>query len=224
MTVAHPLDRPIWSALTGPQAALARGGKQAWRIDPAIGWFAAAADPGDIATVTALIDGASPLVLFEDVAATPMPAWNVRSDTMVQMVADRLDAPAAGPAIEPLGAHDEPAMLALATLTQPGPFLAGTPRFGGFVGIRAQGELVAMAGTRLRVPGFVEISGVCTHPEHRGQGHAARLMQTVAGAIVAAGAKPFLHAYAANKGAVALYERLGFGVRRELIVSFVTPA
>ena len=221
--MAHPLDRPIWSALTGPQAALARGNARAWRIDPAVGWFAAAADPDDGAGLPALFAGDAALILFEDVAQPPGPGFTVNADTMVQMVADRLDSPAAGPVIQPLGTPDAAAMLALATLTRPGPFLAETPRFGGYVGIREGGALVAMAGTRLRVRGFVEISAVCTHPDHRGHGHAARLMQAVAQAIVASGARPILHAYAANSSAVSLYERLGFRIRRELIASFLTP-
>ena len=221
MEATHPLDRPIWSALTGPQASLARGSQAACRLDPAMGWFAAAARPEDSSAIVALATAETPLVLFED---APFPAdqgFTVRADEMVQMVADRLDPPDPGPAVVPLGDADAPEMLALATLTRPGPFLAGTHRFGGFVGIREGDTLVAMAGTRLRMPGFVEVSGVCTHPDHRGQGHGARLIRAVAGAIVAGGDRPCLHSYARNTAAIGLYERLGFRERRRLTVSFV---
>lgn len=219
--MSHPLDRPIWSALTGRQAQLARGGEAAWRLDPAMGWFAAAARPEDSSAIAALAEEATPLILFEDAPYPADQGFTVQADEMVQMIADRLDSPGPGPAIVTLGDDDAPAMLALATLTRPGPFLAGTHRFGGFVGIRDGDALVAMAGTRLRVPGFVEVSGVCTHPDHRGQGHGARLIRAVAGAIVAGGDQPCLHSYARNTGANALYERLGFRERRRLTVSFV---
>lgn len=222
--MSHPLDRPIWSALTGPQAALAQGGPQAWRIDPAVGWFAAAADPGDPGALSPLLTDGAPLVMFEDAAVASCAGLDVTSDVMVQMVADRLGHPAPGASIVALGDADAGAMLTLATLTRPSPYLAQTHRFGGFQGIREHGALVAMAGTRLRVPGFVEISGVCTHPDHRGHGYAARLMQAVAAAIVAGGARPFLHAYAANTGAIALYDRLGFRRRRALTASFLARA
>ena len=111
---------------------------------------------------------------------------------------------------------DAAQMLALATLTEPGPFLEATHRLGAFVGVKQDGRLVAMAGERMRPEGFTEVSGVCTHPDHRGRGLAGRLMQVVAGRIVARGETPFLHSYASNLGAISLYESLGFAIRREV--------
>ncbi|HEU0045047.1 GNAT family N-acetyltransferase [Sphingomonas sp.] len=222
--MAHPLDRPIWSALTGPQAQLARGDARAWRIEPSVGHFAAAASPSsaDLDALHGLVTPGAPLILFEDAAAQPTPGLTVASDTMVQMVAEGLAPPAPGAPMQPLGDDDAAEMLALATLTRPGPFLTNTHSLGGFVGIREGYRLVAMAGTRLRVPNHVEISAVCTHPDHRGRGHAARLMQAVSQVIIAGGDRPFLHSYASNTAAIAMYERLGFRLRRELTVSFLT--
>ncbi len=73
-----------------------------------------------------------------------------------------------------------------------------------------------MAGKRMHVPGFVEVSAVCTHPEARGRGYARLLMSCVMGEIGAAGRTPFLHSLASNTGAIRVYEGLGFQVRREL--------
>src|ERR1700675_601744 len=80
------------------------------------------------------------------------------------------------PEFIPLTQADVPEMLALTKLTKPGPFAARTREMGDYFGIRKEGVLVAMAGERLRVPGFTEISAVCTHPEHLGQGYARRLV------------------------------------------------
>ena len=110
-------------------------------------------------------------------------------------------------------------MLALATLTQPGPFFARTHRLGGFIGVKQDGVLVAMAGERMKVEGFTEVSGVCTQPDHRGNGYAGGLMQLVAQAILARGETPFLHVYADNAGAIALYQTLGFRFRAALTMT-----
>jgi predicted GNAT family acetyltransferase len=125
--------------------------------------------------------------------------------------------------IVPLTEDDAPEMLALATLTRPGPFARRTHQLGDFVGVKADGRLIAMAGERLRMPGMTEVSGVCTHPEHRGRGYAAGLMRHVAGKILARGEVPFLHAYASNTGAIGLYETLGYRVRREVLVTVLEP-
>ena len=74
----------------------------------------------------------------------------------------------------------------------------------------AAGQLLAMAGERLLLPGMAEVSGVCTRPDARGRGLAALLSRHVASEIVRRGEVPFLHAYAENHGAIRLYEALGF--------------
>lgn len=135
----------------------------------------------------------------------------------VQMVLDGLLGRAA-PVMDAvaLGDDDVPSMLALATLTEPGPFFAKTHLLGDFYGIRRGGELIAMAGERMKPEGFTEISGVCCHPDHRGNGLAAGLIQLLARRIVERGENAFLHSYARNTAAIALYERLGFTVRRKV--------
>jgi predicted GNAT family acetyltransferase len=109
-----------------------------------------------------------------------------------------------------LGVEDSADMLKLTALTKPGPFGPRTHELGSFFGIRIGSRLVAMAGERLKVEGYIEVSAVCTHPDHLGKGYAAALMRTVMRGILERGETPFLHSRADNARAIALYERLGF--------------
>jgi len=214
------LDRPIWSSLTTRQASLAVGDARAVRFEADYAMFAAAADASadSLAALAALIPADGEVALVEVAAAPPVPGTLVRAQARVwQMVAEALT-PAEPAAFEivPLTEADAPQMLALATLTRPGPFFARTHQLGDFVGVKRDGRLLAMAGERMKPLGFTEVSGVCTQPEHRGQGYAGALMRVAAGRIQARGETPFLHTYADNTGAIALYEALGFAFRCEL--------
>jgi len=106
--------------------------------------------------------------------------------------------------------EDAPDMVALADLAFPGFFRARTNRMGTYYGIRINNELVAMAGERLAVPGFREISAVVTHPEHVGKRYATLLMNRLLHDHAAAGLKSFLHVNEQNSRAIAIYRRMGF--------------
>lgn len=226
----HPLDRPVWDALTTRQRAFAVGDDLARRYDPEVGPFAAvdADDPAHLERLGAMVAEHGPVVFLQRGAIPVPPGTTVRlAGPGVQLVLDRLAAVPAMPAAlapEPLGQADVAEMIALARLTEPGPFEARTPELGGFLGIRVDGRLVAMAGERMRPEGYAEVSGVCTHPEHRGRGYGAVLSAAVADRILARGETPFLHAYAGNHPAIALYERLGFVLRTPIEILAVAPA
>lgn len=220
----HPLDRPAWASLTGDHTHLAVGAGPARRYDPAVNVFAGAPDesPASLASLAALVGPGEQVVLLQ-VPRPVVPDGLVerRRALGLQLVADvppmaeRDD----DVGVVALGAEDAADMVALAALTEPGPFLRGTHRMGRFLGIRERGRLVAMAGERMRPPGFVEVSGVCTHPDARGRGYARRLSRLVAARAAADGATPFLHAWTSNSAAIALYRSLGFTVRAEVEVA-----
>lgn len=219
----HVLDRPIWNALTTRQAAMGIGDARARRFRPEINLFAAAADrsPESAAAATDLAGDQGVAMVEAEAFAVPPGLAVEREGQLDQMVATEPQRAPDG--FEPLvlGDADAAEMLALATLTAPGPFFAETHRMGHFVGVREKGRLVAMAGERFKVPGFTEVTAVCTHPDHRGQGLARRLIQYQLARIQAAGDAGFLHSYPYNKGAIALYERLGFRLRAKMDLKFL---
>jgi len=213
VSTLQPLDRPIWHALCSRQSEFAEGGALALRYQADVSPFAAAADDSAkaLAALAAVIPPAGSVLLLQADAAPLPPGTAVEMiDEGVQMVAGRIDAPDRLRGVIELADADAADMLELATLTRPGPFLARTHRLGSFVGIRVDGRLVAMAGERMKLPGFSEVSGVCTHPDFRGRGYAALLSRTVAARIADRGERPFLHAFASNHSAIRLYGQLGF--------------
>ncbi|MEP6786717.1 MAG: GNAT family N-acetyltransferase [Sphingomonadales bacterium] len=220
----HILDRPVWHALATRQARFAVGDGAARRFAGDIGPLAGVRDESDesLNDLARLLPHEGVLALFAN-ADDPLPsgAFLERGREGVQMVATARFGEQSAEGLLALGDDDAPEMLVLALLTEPGPFAAGTHRLSQFWGIRENGRLVAMAGERLQLTGYSEVSGVCTHPDHRGRGHAVRLLKFVAAQIEARGETPILHSYAANTGALKLYETLGFETRRSFTFKFV---
>jgi ribosomal protein S18 acetylase RimI-like enzyme len=208
---AHPLDDPAGSALRGADARFAECVDGAARYRPEISVISAGSwsgiaqlvGPGGVAAVAA--------------ATEPLPAgWTEigRGDGL-QLTGEHF-APAEDDDVVPLGAEHADAMADLVARLQPGPWAPETWRLGGYRGILVDGRLVAMAGERMHPDGHAEISAVCTEPEFRGRGFATRIMRAVAAGIVARGEVPFLHVSQEKPATVALYEHLGFRVRRPI--------
>ena len=218
----HLLDYPVWTALTTTQQALAEGDARAWRYPTAITPFAATADmsPESFAALGALMSPQDIAVLFTpDAAKLPAGFKIVLADTGEQMVGTPVETPANGVDIVPLGADDVPAMIELTTLTRPGPFSARTHELGTFLGIRVDGQLVAMAGERMKPAHYTEMTAVCVHPSHRGRGYGQMLLSAISRGIVLRGEIPFLHVFTSNHSAIALYRRQGMEIRRRLHVT-----
>lgn len=217
MTVSFSaLDNPVWSSLSGPHARFAERHGQVLRYQTDVAPFLALPDRPDEAAWRDLAAFAGPgaEVTVTAGAVTPPAGWEIVEEfPAVQLVDDGIEGVEDPEAIA-LGPADVPDMLDLVERTKPGPFLPRTIELGTYLGIRRDGALVAMAGERLHPPGFTEVSAVCTDPDHRGQGLAARLVLAVVAGIKARGEIPFLHATQTNTGAIRLYESLGFRVHR----------
>ncbi|MCF8607241.1 GNAT family N-acetyltransferase [Gordonia sp. HY442] len=219
------LDDPFTSALRGPQSRFARTVGNIVTFEPDVSVFyghpremtdqdyADLAQLAGIGHTASLRDRRTPLPedLFDVVAEIDLVQY--RGDAVEPPTAD----PTADPELVRLGVADVPEMTALIELTEPGPFLPRTIEMGVYLGYRDpdSGRLLAMAGQRLQLPGWTEISAVCTHPDARGRGLARRLVSAVAQVIVDEGNTPFLHTTADNS-ARRLYEKLGFTLNSEV--------
>lgn len=223
----HPLDNPIWSALATRQAALRLGDDMAWRYPPDVAPFAAvAADtPAAWRALTRLLHADAPVALLSDAPLAAPDGLHAQTVGVIhQMVATRSDATPPDTDMMALGVADVPDMMALAQKTRPGPFCARTHEMGRYLGIRQQGRLIAMAGERMRPDGYVEISAVCVDAAWRGKGLAGRMIQRLQHDIRLRGDTPFLHVLSDNGNAIALYERLGFTLRRRFFLGLMSHA
>jgi ribosomal protein S18 acetylase RimI-like enzyme len=224
---AHPLDHVIWRALTSRHRNVAEGGQLALRYLAPIAPFAATIDVS-IASFESLL-GLLPagdqiaLVTLEEI--TPPAFFSVIERGAVdQMVLAKMPSYSGSVPIVELHVKDIPDMLALVEATHPGPFGARTIELGQYIGVRRQGMLVAMAGERMRLDGFTEISAVCVHPSCRGQGLAAELISALARSIASRAETSFLHVFNSNRPAIDLYRKLGFVLRRHLHLAILARA
>lgn len=223
------LDNPIWHSLRTEHAAIALGDDRARRYPSSIGPLSGIPNQSDenYAALAAL----SPddiLALFSREPLRVPSGWTeLRPMELVQMVrvqpaSDDATERHHSPEMRRLTPADASSMVALAKLTEPGPFRLCTLELGGYYGIFQGDRLLAMAGRRMHLPGLVEVSAVCTHPDARGRGYARHLMARVIEEIEREGKTAFLHALQQNP-AIRLYERLGFRLRQTFRGSVLKP-
>ena len=230
------LDNPVWHALNGPLSRFAashsskesskesseKSPKELVHFDPEVNVFSGVdrIDEAMWLRVAELVGVEGHCGFFRDAIPTPPSGWEVlfRGVCQQMLVGDLPPLPERD--FVALGRKDAAEMLALAELTEPGPYLLRTSELGRYVGIKRDGRLLAMAGERFRVRGFVEISAVCTHPDARGEGLARDLTLNVAHSIRASGNDVFLHVLDDNENAIRLYHKLGFSTRRKVDVVF----
>lgn len=206
----------MWAALTGPQACFAEASGDAARYSSDISPFCAVADLDDPAGWRDLA-GLTREAFLTGPAITSPPGWQpVAVMSGSQMVGHGMTG-VEDPEAVVLTETDVPEILDLVERSQPGPFRKRTVEMGRYLGIRHEGRLVSMAGERFRLPGWTEVSAVCTDPDFRGRGLAARLTMAVAAGILERGDLPFLHVEESNVGAIRLYERLGFEISHPVV-------
>ena len=214
----HALDNVIWNALGTRDAEFAESSGSARRFAPEVSPLAAFREPSSSGydSLSGLLPVGGTVALFLADPYEGQAGWSlIAKAPLLQMLCENgKGAPSSSitpeVALEQLGAADSEEMITLTALTKPGPFSKRTHELGTYLGIRRSGRLVAMAGERLKVPGYTEVSAVCTHPEHVGRGYARVLMTELMRSIRERGEQPFLHVRENNVGAIGLYEKLGF--------------
>jgi predicted GNAT family acetyltransferase len=215
------LDNPIWTALTTSQAHFAEGHGLARKFQAEIGPLAGFAEPTREAYVALgkLVRVGTGAGLFLEAPANaadiePAGFRIVEQDSLLQMIYSDCESPTRALDCVKLTAADVPEMVALATMMKPGPFNTRTHELGNFMGVKREGQLAAMAGERMGMPGYTEISAVCTHPNHAGHGYATALMVELIVQIRRRNEIPILHVRSSNTHAIGLYRRIGFADRR----------
>jgi predicted GNAT family acetyltransferase len=218
------LDDPVWNALSTTHASFAEGDKLAKRYPIDVAPFAATHDqsPESYDSLGQLL-GTGGTAALVGVAMPRFPGgWTVvRSVSSTQMVWNGRVSPPVEHSLVDLNISHVQEMLELVELAKPGPFSSRTPELGSYLGIREAGQLVAMAGERLRLPGYTEVSAVCTRPDRRGRGYASSLVSTLTQKITGRNETPFLHVRTENVDAKHVYEKLGFETRRTMTIAIV---
>lgn len=221
----HLLDNAVWSALSTEQAYLAQGNALAKRFPRDVSPFAAISDqsPAAYGALAAVLAGDTGALALE--AKPVLPAgWAVQLREEIHQMVWQGPVPRAPKQVfRQLTREDVPAMLALTKLTNPGPFLPRTIELGSYLGVFDAGTLVAMAGERLHLSGYTEVSAVCTHPEYTSRGYGGALMSAVMAGIIDQGETPFLHVKI-NNPAIGLYQKLGFKVRTQVHLAVIQYA
>ncbi|RPE08797.1 GNAT family N-acetyltransferase [Chitinophaga lutea] len=215
------LDNPAWSALNSEHADFAMGSARAKRYRPGVVPFTACRNAQE--GIEELIPWMTKGETFFIIGHLPVlpPHWSLEHELpCAQMVLAQTPPAVArqhdAATVEELRAEDAHDMFQLINLVQPGYYHADTRLLGTYYGIRQNGMLVAMAGERMRMTGFAELSAIATHPEHTGRGYAQRLIEQLCGMHAAKGITSFLHVATTNERAIRLYEHMGFRQRREI--------
>ena len=222
------LDNPIWNALISGNKHLSYGNGQVRYFDKEVSPFVAFKEntADNFRLLHELLPHNGPVRLITPVKIEIPGTWEVLQVTQgLQMGCNTRDEPnEVHLKTMPLTDEHIPQMLALAKLTNPGPFESRTIAFGHYYGIFDDNKLVAMAGQRLHVFNYAEVSAVCTHPDHTGKGYARQLLQFQINRIKAKSEIPFLHVHYNNERAIKVYEHLGFFTRSEVYFYVILKA
>jgi predicted GNAT family acetyltransferase len=212
---------PVWHALQTRHRHFAIRAGDACRYPAEVAPFAAVAapTPNALEQLHSLLAAGESLWLTGDAFPFPLGLTVEAVIQCFQMVLPRNVALAdlTDPLLQLTNA-DADDMVALTDIAFPGFFRRRTIEMGAYYGVRSGGQLIAMAGERFMLDGFPEISGVCTHPEHRGRGLAASLIVKLARDHRRDGLLSWLHVNVANHRAQELYRRIGFRTVRTVRV------
>jgi ribosomal protein S18 acetylase RimI-like enzyme len=221
----HVLDNPAWSALNSGNRHLANGNSTVKYFDKEVSPIVGLQEytHENLELLYSVLPDSNPKLLITSNELDFPKQWKVLGKLKgFQMVYElNTDKEPEVPGTIELTNMHVPQMLALTQLTSPGPFASKTIEFGHYRGVFNNNMLAAMAGQRLHAFNYTEISAVCTHPNHLGNGYARRLLQYHIYRMQLTGTLPFLHVRYDNERAIKVYEDLGFAVRIPVHFHFI---
>lgn len=213
------LDNPIFHALQTTQHHFSEGNEQVLKFKSSILPFAGA-NTNDGQALTALLpfmENGETLFIKDQFDQIPSEFQVMGIVNCWQMVytPGNIQVPITAD-VAALTGEDAASLFQLVDTVQPGFFKPGTSSIGQYFGIRSEGQLVAVAGERFRMPGFTELSAICTLPTHTGKGYAQQLIQVLCEHNLANGQQVLLHVVDSNERAIKVYEKMGFAKRMDL--------
>jgi len=221
----HPLDNPIYNALNSGNKNLSAGNEFVKYFSKDVSPFAGfkGSTAAGLDQLYNMVPSQRTLAVFTPEEISISNQWNLINHMNVLQMVYHHPAPndVTDEELIPLEEQHIPAMLDLTKLTNPGPFLQRTIEFGHYEGVFKGNELVAMSGQRLNPCPYAEISAVCTHPDHLGNGYASQLLKSQIRQIIAKSEIPFLHVRKDNTTAIKVYERIGFVNRRDMVINVI---
>lgn len=224
----HVLDNPGWNALISGNKHLAHGNDQVKYFTPDVSPFIGLSEKSDqqFKMLHDIITHDSPIVFITNIVTEIPKNWEVLNPIKTFQMIYNSPVDPAGVDIELVPLTDEhiPQMLELTKLTNPGPFAQRTIDFGHYYGVFDGSKLVAMAGQRMHIGEYAEISAVCTHPDYLGRGYARQLLLSHIHRIRAAKNIPILHVRTDNHRALKVYEGLGFKARAIMYFNVIQKA
>lgn len=218
--MAHVLDNPVWTALSGRQKRFNIGDEQLKYFSADMASFVGLQhwNDQDLAILAERLPAGR---TFSVPMSQPVPIpdcfeilFEIPLYQMVCPVLQKQALPVLP--LQKLGKKQLQQMLDLTALTKPGPFYEHTMDFGNYYGIMEGNRLLAMTGERMKARGFTEVSAICTQPDQVGKGYASILLQHACERIFSKGEQPFLHVRQDNPSALHVYKKFGFEVRTEI--------
>ena len=163
----NKLDNPAWYALTETQKNFAIGSNELKCYGKNIVAFAAyhSSEKNFLTGLDDLYEPNESFFIIDELPALPS---NYIIETILpclQMICLSAISITPDATIVKMKDDNEEEMTALVHLALPGYYKPGTRLMGDYFGIKTNNQLVSLAGERIRMNGFTEISAVVTHPE-----------------------------------------------------------
>ena len=217
MMTYYKLDNPVWYSLseTHKQFALEYSNAKFYKPDycPFGGFISSDNSIDVLGKYASLIDN---FYIVGEQPVLPAPLSIKKELVCLQMICNEKIKIELRETILKLNQEHCRTLYEVVNRVQPGYFREKTNLLGDYFGIFKNDKLVAVTGERMKMDDLTEVSAVVTDPHHTGKGYAKQLIAHVTNNIFNQNKTPYLHVAETNLGAIQLYEKLGFKLRRKI--------